>query len=938
MVTALMRSEAKFRSLYETTSDAVMLLDERGFFDCNRAAVSVFGCSSVTELCSKHPADLSPPLQPCGRDSLSLSGEKIAEAFARGTNRFEWILRRFDGSDFPAEMLLNALTVDGKPVLQAVVRDITERKRSEETLAAAKESADREAAKLEAMLSGMLEGVVFADREERIIEVNDFFCRFVGQQREEILGRSFEEIHSPEVYARIRPWLERFKVDPETPPFVLQRALGAAEVILRMQPIYREGAYDGVLLNVIDVSELIGSRRKAEAANRSLEEAIDRANRLALEAELANQAKSAFLANMSHEIRTPMNGVLGMIGLLLDTPLSDEQLEYAETVQSSAHSLLSLINDILDFSKIEAGKLDLETLDFQLQGSLEEMIDLMSLRAHEKGLELICLVEPDVPERLRGDPGRLRQILLNLVGNAVKFTSEGEVSVRVSLLEQDAEHATLLCEVTDTGVGVPEEVLERLFHPFTQADASTTRRFGGTGLGLTISKRLAAMMGGEIGVRSRVGQGSTFWFTIRLQKQLEAEAPLELGSVRGHRVLVVDDNGTNRRLLQILLDRWGCRHAQASDGKHALALLREAVQRGDPFEVALLDLQMPDMDGESLGQAIRADQLLARTALVMLTSVGQRGDAARMERAGFAAYLTKPIKSSQLHDCLATVLGTASAPATRPIVTRHSLADARRARILLAEDNATNQKVALRMLEKLGLRADAVANGYEAVRALETIPYDLVLMDCQMPELDGFEATRWIRDPLSRVIDHAVPVIAMTANAMKGDREICINAGMNDYVPKPVDPKQLAAVIEHWLRPPIEEVAVEVEAKAPEAKAPEAATTPKAPVPPCFDPSSLRDRLMGDDELAREILAEFLSDMEGQLGQLRSAVTGGELDSARRHAHTIKGACGNVGALAMQQAALLLEKGSASEHELAGVEGAFTELRRTLAQQGLGAP
>jgi PAS domain S-box-containing protein len=933
---ALVRSEAKFRSLYETTSDAVMLLDERGFFDCNAAALRIFRCASATEFCTRHPSDLSPPRQPGGEDSLALANDRIGEALARGSSCFEWLHRRCDGSDFPAEVLLNAVTIDGRVVVQAVVRDISARKAVEDELRGAKQAADREAAKLEAMISGMQEGVAFADAEGRVVEVNDFLCRIAGKRRDDLVGSTLEELHPPEILARIAPWLARFRAEPDTPPLVLQRPLGGAEVILRVQPICRAGAYDGVLLNVIDVSELVASRRNVEEAYRSLEEAIARANRLALEAELANQAKSEFLANMSHEIRTPMNGVLGMIGLLLDTPLEDEQREFAETVKSSAESLLSLINDILDFSKIEAGKLDLETLDFGLHGSLEELIDLVGLRAQEKGLELVCLVEPQVPERLRGDPGRLRQVLLNLIGNAVKFTREGEVNLRVSVEDDDADQATLRFEVSDTGIGIPEEVVGRLFLPFTQADASTTRRFGGTGLGLTISKRLVELMGGQIGVKSQVNRGSTFWFTTRFAKQTSVAPQLELGAVRGRRVLVVDDNRTSRRLFEILLERWGCPHAESATAAEALAMMRTAVSRGEPYDVALLDLDMPDMDGESLGQAIRADSALAKTSLVMLTSVGRRGDAARLQEAGFAAYLTKPVKSSQLHDCLASVLGRGEREA-RPIITRHSLADARRARILLAEDNATNQKVALRMLEKLGLRADAVANGYEAIRALETIEYDLVLMDCQMPELDGFEAARWIRDPLSRVLDHQIPVIAMTANVMKGDRDLCLEAGMNDYVPKPVDPKQLAAALARWLpqraEPPPPAPAVPAAppaAVAPAAASPAVTSAAKPPGLPVFDPASLRDRLLGDEELAREILNDFLGEMEGQLAELRDAFARGEAEALHRQAHSIKGACGNVGALAMQQAALRLEKGEGNQVELDAVLSAFDELRRHL--------
>jgi len=673
------------------------------------------------------------------------------------------------------------------------------------TLGAALRRKQAEAALMEerhllcALLDNLPECIYFKDRESRFTRINRAHAKVFGlNDPAQALGKTdfdfFSDEHAQQAFADEQEIMRRgqpmlAKEEKET--WLDGRVTWVSTTKIPL----RDG--QGSIIGTFGISRDCTERKRAEQEMCRAREA----------AEAATEAKSNFLANMSHEIRTPLNGILGMTELLLDTPLSPDQTEYLTMLKSATESLLTLVNDILDISKVEAGKVALDAIEFKLPESLGDTLKSLAIRANQKGLELACRLAPEVPEYLIGDPGRLRQIITNLVGNAIKFTEQGEVVVRVSVDSQREHGVTLHFTVRDTGIGIPPEKQQTIFEAFEQADASTTRRYGGTGLGLAITSQLVSLMGGKIWVESACGQGSTFHFTLQLGlgSHTGAAQVAEFARLRNLPALVVDDNKTNRHILVEMLKHWKMLPFEAEGGQRALELLEQSVKAANPFALILLDGQMPDLDGFAVAERIRQDRDLAGTVILLLTSGGRPGDAARCRQLGIAGYLTKPVNQSELLDAILLALGTTSGPSAQPLVTRYSLQETRRKlHILLAEDNPVNQALVAHLLEKRGHTVEVVDDGRKALRALEGTPtphFDLILMDMQMPEMDGVECVTRIRAKEMGTASR-IPIIALTAHAMKGDRERFLAVGMDGYLPKPVRAQELFETIHGLLELP----------------------------------------------------------------------------------------------------------------------------------------
>jgi PAS domain S-box-containing protein len=644
---------------------------------------------------------------------------------------------------------------------------------------------------LNALIQNSPLGIMVLDSEQKIQLCNSAFEKLFEYKREEGIGKSIGS-----VLGEVEPLLEAHRLALDETPINLVARLQRKDQSFLDVELHTVGLMvNGKLVGSLGIYQDISARKRAEKEMQQAKEA----------AEEASRAKSEFLANMSHEIRTPLNGVIGMTELALDSELTQEQREYLDTVKTSADSLLTVINDILDFSKIEAGKVDLDMANFDLRDNLERILKTLAFRADEKGLELLCEIAPDVPGVVHGDSSRLDQVIINLVSNAIKFTHEGEVALKVQLEAREGDDCTLHFTVADTGIGVPLEKQKIIFDPFTQADSTTTRKYGGTGLGLTISARLVGMMGGKIWMENGVDKGSQFHFTTRMRSQgdvvaIGTIAPPEI--LRSVKVLVVDDNHTNRRILEGMLHRWEMNSTAVEGGDEALAQVSNAQSVGKPYELILTDMHMPKMDGFELIERIRQRPELSAPTIMMLTSAGHRGDAERCRELGIAAYLLKPIRQSELREAIARVLGAREQTGAITLITRYSLQDARDPetilRVLVAEDNLVNQRLAVRMLEKRGHRVTVAGNGREALDALVKDTFDLVFMDVQMPEMDGFEATTEIRTNEKGTPRHQT-VIALTAHAMKSDRERCLACGMDDYLSKPIRPQELDKILERYL-------------------------------------------------------------------------------------------------------------------------------------------
>ena len=857
-----------WETIFDAVNDLIILTDPHNtIIRCNRATIEVLNTSFK-----------------------ELLGQEFNTVFSciDGTN--PTIETNLQFKNIPGWFIMNSFSVALVDNLQGtvfIIRDIS-------TQHAANNEIIRQKEFFEALVKNSPVAIVIMDMESNIISCNPAFEVLYGYQQEEVTGKNLDllisrnaDLEEADQYSKnvaqgktIHGYGQRIRKDGSQ-----------VDVEIFGVPVIVDGKGYGILGIYHDVTDILQARRDAEAADR---------------------AKSEFLANMSHEIRTPMNGIIGMVELAQGTSLTLEQKDYLNTAKESADALLSLLNDILDFAKIESGYLSLEEIDFDPGNTAESVTMSIAPRAETKGLEVLCLIQPNIPARLIGDPGRLRQILMNLAGNAIKFTSHGEIVIRVALEKEEDNKVTLKFAVTDTGIGIPNDRQAAIFDRFVQVDSSTTRKFGGTGLGLAISKQLVELMHGKIGIISEPNVGSTFWFTAEFEKSTTPIAePLQIPSdLKDTHILIVDDNPTNRLILTKELEYFGCRADSIGDSMVILPQLTSAVEIGDPYKIVLLDMQMPEKDGMTALAEIKQNDTVKDVHVIILTSMGHRGDAGKLTSLGCDGYLVKPVKKDHLKEMILTVLGqkpnvvTLKTP-TGPLITSHTISERRRklVHILLAEDNAINQKLAVNLLQKSGYSVDVVDNGKMAVEAMLNQPYTLVLMDVQMPEMDGFEATQEFRK--KDTAGKKTPIIAMTAHAMKGDRERCLAAGMDDYLSKPLEPSEFHQTLNKWISISIPKTGTLDLDKIPQPET-ELKETEKNP----NEPINLVEALprFGDDLVFfKTMLGEFTKNLPERIEKLEEAVEQDDIKSVTRLAHNLKGASANFSAEGVRTAAAEIE-------------------------------
>ena len=898
------------RALLDYIPDRIYFKDVNcRFMRCSKSMAVRLGLTDAREVVGKTDFDFHPAEQAQeyydDEQRILLRGEPLINKLERQLDP--------DGNEIWASVTKVPIYTQSGSIagLVGLSRDITQLKQTEQALRQAEE-------KYRAIYENSPEGIFQTTRDGHFLSANPALARMYGYGSPEEVVVALTDIEN-QLYVdpeRREEFSRLMRERGEVGGFESQIHRKDRSVIWISESARTVKDADGNFRYYEGIVEDITARKQAEIER-------ERAREAALE---SARTKAQFLANMSHEIRTPMNAITGMTGLLGDTRLTKEQRDYVETIRNSTESLLSIINDILDFSKVEAGKLSLEVIDFELREAVEGSIEMLAERAHKKGIDLACWMEPDMPPQLRGDPVRLRQILTNLVSNAVKFTEKGEVLVHVTKLKEEAGRIVVRFEVKDTGIGIAPDAMARIFQEFTQADGSTTRKYGGTGLGLTISKQLVSLMGGEIGVESTPGRGSTFWVNIPMEPHsVNAELPHLPASelLKGLRLLLVNHTPSLRKILLQQFDAWGIQAEAAASAAEAMDKINDAARAGRPYPLLLIDVDLPEMDGLSLAQNLKSDPVLASSRIVMLTTLLNRLSTQTMKVTGISACLVKPIRQSRMLECLNDVMSAsgaiaAAAPDTGGEIPAQLPKDIN-VRILLAEDNVVNQRVALKQLKKLGFSADAVSNGNEVLSALQRVPYDIIIMDCQMPEMDGYEVTRRIRQSGSESYIHlrsAPYIIALTANAMRGDRERCLSIGMNDYLTKPLHLRDLESVLQRALLriQPVSVLPLSAE---------------EAPLPEVLDRAvigGLKElREPGQPDPLSELLDLFFRDAEPRLKQMEAAVASGDMPKLAAAAHTLKGSASNLGARRLSALCASLEK-QGKAGDATGARETFSEI------------